>query len=45
MAVRAQQLEVFEPIVQAIPVDVMKLHVEWLPLPLAYATPLAPVLL
>jgi hypothetical protein len=45
MAVGTQQLEVLEPIVEPIPVDVMKLHVQWLPPPFADPAPLAAIFL
>jgi len=45
VAVRAQELEILEAVVEPIAVDVVKLHVERLPVPLADPAPLAAVVL
>jgi hypothetical protein len=45
MTITAEQLQVLQPVVGAIPIDVMKLHVQRPPKPFDDATELAAVLL
>src|SRR5215212_7871415 len=45
VAVGAQELEILEPVVEPIAVDVVQLHVERLPFPLTDPAPLAAIVL
>jgi hypothetical protein len=45
MAIRAQELEILEPIVRAIAIEMVKLHAQRLPVPLTDPAMLAPVFL
>jgi hypothetical protein len=45
VTIGAEELEVFEPVVQPIAIDVVQLHADGFPVPFRDPTPLTPVLL